>query len=175
MNLESSEDTIKFVKREVPIYRMKGNEYISDSRYIIGLLIEDEIVIPHPVTDFLDKNYYNESGSINSEKAVADTLVQFLNYILHQKNSGHSIFKKIRGIADLKLCHMETFLEYCGEKGNLRDIVKRKEYYLLHFYYFFGIQKKVLKNTPLINRPSHSNNLNGNKSYRQTRVLVQRI
>lgn len=168
MDLCSNGDTIKFVKREVPIYRKKGNEYISDSRYIIGLLIKDEIVIPHPVTDFLDKNYYNESGSINSEKAVADTLVQFLNYILHQKNSGHSIFKKIRGIANLKLCHMEAFLEYCGEKGNLRDTVKRKEYYLLHFYYFFGIQKKVLKNTPLINRPSHSNSLNGNKSYRQT-------
>lgn len=126
MDLWSKEDTIKFVKREFPIYRKNGNEYISDSRHIIGLLIEDEIVVPPPVTDFFDKNDYNESGSINSQKAVANTLIQFLNYILHQKKRSHSIFKKIRGITDLKLCHMVAFLEYCGEKGNLCDTVKRK-------------------------------------------------
>ncbi|MEC2390016.1 hypothetical protein BK709_01025 [Bacillus thuringiensis serovar shandongiensis] len=167
MELFPNEDAIKFVKREVPVYRKKGDEYVSDSRYIIGLLIQGEIVVPHPVTDFLDKKYYNESGSINSEKAVADTLVQFLNYILHQKRNGHSIFKKVRGIADLKLCHMESFLEYCGERGNLRDTVKRKEHYLLHFYYFFGIQKNVLKNKPPINKTHHANSLYDNKSYRK--------
>ncbi|WP_219376027.1 hypothetical protein [Bacillus mycoides] len=166
MESYSRTEAVKFVKREVQIYRKKGNEYIPDNRYIIGLLIQKDIIVPHPVTDFLDKKYYNESGSINSEKAVADTLVQFLNYVLQQKRSGHSTFKCIKGIADLELHHLERYLEYCGENDNQRDTVKRKERYLLHFYYFFGIQKKILKSTPSINKLNHSSNFSNNHSYR---------
>jgi len=139
----------KFVRREISVLLKDNGKYIPDKRYIIGVVL-DNMILPHPITDFIDKKYYLESGSINSEKAAADILVQFLNFIYKQTSNKNPNFVNVRGIKDLKLVHLENYLEYCGEIGNKRDTVLRKEYYLLQFYYFIGIEKKQLKEKPEI-------------------------
>lgn len=140
----------KFVRREISVLIKKGDDYIPEKRIIIGITA-GKIIIPHPITDFIDKTYYLKSGSINNEKAAADVLVQFLNFVLEQKKNMHSVFIKVNGIIDLELEHLEKYLEYCGEIGNSRKTVERKEYYLLTFFYFIGIEKKRLKVKPEIN------------------------
>lgn len=139
----------KFVRREISVLLKDNGKYIPDKRYIIGVVLDD-MILPHPITDFIDKKYYLESGSINSEKAAADILVQFLNFIYKQTSNRNTNFVNVRGIKDLKLVHLENYLEHCGEIGNKRDTVLRKEYYLLQFYYFIGIEKKQLKEKPEI-------------------------
>lgn len=156
---------MKFVRREISTLRKIGEEYLPENRCIIGLCI-DGIIIPHPVTDFIDKKYYMESGSINSEKAAADILVQFLNYILKNKNEKDDIFSKVRGICDLELLHLESYLEFCGNKGNSRKTVMRKESCLLQFYYFMGIEKRRLKITPKITSNNDTNYLSLGKRRR---------
>lgn len=149
-------NNFKFVKREINTGRIINNEYHEEKRYIIGCEIEG-IIIPHPITDFIDKKFHLKSGSINSERSAADILVQFLNYVLLQKLDGHPDFCEVKGIRDLELHHLEKFLAYCGEKGNLRQTVKRKEYYLLKFFHFIGIEKKILNIRPAINVNSNQN------------------
>lgn len=146
----SSPNNFKFVKREINTFIKVGNEYKQDKRFIIGCDF-GAIIIPHPITDFIDKKYYLKSGSINSEKSAADTLVQFLNYILTAKSEGKQEFINVNGISDLQLYHLEMYLAYCGIKGNQRTTVKRKEYYLIQFFYFIGIEKKKLRITPDLN------------------------
>lgn len=151
----------KFVSKEVTSFSNKEDNSILEKRYIIGIKMGN-IVIPHPITDFIDKKFYLKSGSINSEKAATDTLVQFLNYIIEQKMM-HSTFSNVQGIIDLRLEHLEQYLEYCGEIGNKRKTVERKEYYLLQFYYFIGIEKNKLKVQPNIKI------LNSSLNYRSTK------
>lgn len=157
----SSASSFKFVKREIDTAVLVGEKIKHERRYIIGCDYSG-IIIPHPITDYIDKMYYLKSGSINSEKSAADTLVQFLNYILLAKNEEQEEFLKVRGISDLQLNHLENFLAYCGDKGNKRGTVKRKEYYLIQFFYFIGIEKKKLNTIPQINlttlKESHSVN-----------------
>lgn len=155
----------KFVRREISVYRKYGDTYIQEKRYLIGISFGN-IIVPHPITDFIDKKYYLQSGSINSESAAADALVQFLNFIIEEKNNHPSTYKNVKGISDLRLEHLETYLEHCGELGNKRKTVERKESYLLNFFYFMGIEKKKLKFNPEIEL-SHSNQqFNDRKSMR---------
>lgn len=156
MDTENSKE-VRFVRREIGVYRKGEKSYIPEKRCIIGITLGD-IIVPHPITDFIDKKYYLQSGSINSEKAAADILVQFLNFILQQKQSNLPSYKMVKGISDLRLNHLESYLEYCGEIGNSRKTVDRKESYLLNFFYFIGIEKKKLKFKPEIEFVYQNNN-----------------
>lgn len=149
----------KFVRREIDTLKKSGNEFIPEKRCIIGVSMNG-IIIPHPITDFIDKKYYLQSGSINSERAASDCIVQFFNFVIDQCKNSHSAFESVKGINDLKLSHLECYLECCGELGNNRNTVNRKESYLLQFYYFIGIEKNKLKTKPdiKINNSSFSNN-----------------
>lgn len=100
------------------------------------------------MTEFIEKYYYFASGSINTERAVADTLVHFFNYVLIQVHRKNNDFDKVNGLKDLEFKHLESYLTYCGEINNSRKTVERKEIYLVKFYFFMGYEKKVLNKIP---------------------------
>lgn len=156
----------KFVKKEIEIIHNTLNDFVKQKRYVI-CFYSNGILYPHPVTDFLDKYYYFQTGSINTERAVADTIVHFLNYVYEQTQNNNEYFTSIRGLKDIELSHLEQYLSFCGEIGNSRKTVERKERYLVRFYYYFGVEKKIFNVLPEIkvkqNESSHFNISNSKK------------
>lgn len=143
----------KFVVREVAVLERVGGKWEEVRRIIIGVQdLETEIIYPHPLSDFIEKEYYFKSVSLSQQKGPAETVQQFLNYILESIDQEDKDFIELKhkGLKGLKIEHGERFFKYCNEeRGNSYKTVKRKEMYLTCFYNFLKKQN-LLENEPKI-------------------------
>jgi len=142
----------KYVLRSGKYFRrQKGAIYETPRKYIGIKDVKTGEEFPHPITAFLDKNYHEESGSINSETAAGSCIVQFLNFVLNKVSDGHDEFTNINGVQDLTVEHGELFLEACvEEKGNKKNTLKQKEMYLSNFYIFLWKNRILTQMPPMI-------------------------
>lgn len=145
----------KFVVREVAVLEREGGKWEEVRRIIIGVQdLETEIIYPHPISDFVEKEYYYKSVSLSHQKKPADYVAQFLNYIIKMIDQENKDFieLKYKGFKGLTIEHGEGFLKYCNEeRANSYETVKGKEMYLTHFYDFLKDQN-LLEHEPKINR-----------------------
>lgn len=132
-------------------YNVKQSGSIIKAQAIMIVIrnnVTDEI-FPHPITHFLYKFYNRNSGSINTEKAAANVIVPFLNFVLNNVSEGKKNFLFLKGIADLRLEHANLFLKYCvEEKENSVETLTRKENYISKLYKYLSDQG-VLKDKPV--------------------------
>jgi integrase len=144
----------KFVVREVSVLERTGGNWEEVRRIILGVQdLETEIIYPHPLSDFIEKEYYFKSVSLSHQKRPAETVQQFLNYIIESIEQEDKDFIELRhnGLKGLRLEHGVRFLKYCNEeRGNSYETVKGKEMYLTHFFDFLKDQN-LLENEPKIN------------------------
>lgn len=132
-------------------YNIKQSGNIIKAQAIM-IVLKNNITketFPHPITHFLYKFYNRNSGSINTEKAVANVIVPFLNFVLREVSERKKEFLFVKGIADLRIEHANLFLKYCvEEKENAITTLMKKEDYISKFYKYLSDQG-VLKEKPV--------------------------
>lgn len=128
----------KFVVREGGYFRKMGKSFTQQRRIIIGLEnLKDDIIYPHPISNYLNECYFNKSKAINTQRKAANVIVQFLNFIHDNVESNNVDFINIKGMIDLKKEHAELYLKHCVEELCNDDCtLDSKEVYLSSFYYF---------------------------------------
>lgn len=145
----------KFVVREVAVIERVGGNWEDVRRIIIGVQdLKTDIIYPHPLTHFIEKEFYFRSKSLSHQKRPAETVQQFLNYIIEKidQEDKNFIELKHKGLKELMIEHGTSFLNYCKEeKGNSYKTIKGKEMYLTHFYYFLN-EQNLLEQNPKIKR-----------------------
>lgn len=111
------------------------------NQYFISMYDENnpKLLIPSVFTSFILKF----SGSLNSQKAMANAIVPFLNYITQQVSDGTPLFLPLKtsGISGLNLYHLAQYLNYYSnnpENHILRNTVDTKEDTLIRFLYFLS-------------------------------------
>jgi integrase len=128
----------RYVVREIPIKIRTGGRLKDVRKIIIGFYVEDDdIVYPHPISDFIDKEYFNYSKSLSHQKLPAYTIVQFLNYLYREANKRDSEFidLKYKGVFGLTIEHGSSFLNYLAEEVTLtQDTFTMKVSHLTKFY-----------------------------------------
>lgn len=146
-SLQSSE--YRFVWKAIKYYRKQGGEFIKTDSIIIGLEnTSTKEIFPHPISHFLFKYYHRNSGSINTELTVAQTIVSFLNFMLNKLCENSSEYKNTRGLRDLKENDVNAYLQYCvNEKANKNKTLEMKENFLSKFYKYLW-DERILKNQP---------------------------
>lgn len=139
----------RFDLKVVRYSRKQGGNIVETEAVMIVLKdMDTREIFPHPITHFIYKYYHRNSGSINTELAVAYVIVPFLNFVLEKIEQGKREFQNIKGIADLKEEHANLYLQYCvEEKGNKISTMDKKENYLSKFYKYL-MEEGVLKYKP---------------------------
>lgn len=145
-------EVYKFIQESIKVKTMLMNDKeISEEKILI--MLEQSVQgikkrVVHPVTEFIHKPL-NRGGipSIKTQNQVANYIVNFLNFILIEKNHIY----KINSIQDLLFEHGAEYLTAYGQTGrnkNNKSIQKstviRCEKYLTKFYYFLA-KKCILK------------------------------
>ncbi len=141
----------KYVVRETKIKERVGGDWRESRRIVLGVQdLNTMIIYPHPLTNFIEKEYYFRSKSLSHQKRPAETIKLFLNYINQMIDEEDKDFVDLihTGIKGLTTLHGTRFLNYCNEElGNSYKTVKGKEMYLSHFYFFLSKQD-ILVNKP---------------------------
>uniref|UniRef100_UPI001ABBCB62 hypothetical protein n=1 Tax=Enterobacter agglomerans TaxID=549 RepID=UPI001ABBCB62 len=89
-----SQKVNRYVYREVPVLLRAGGELKKTRRIIIGYYnAQEDIVYPHPITDFIETEYYNYSLSLSHQRLPAIAVVQFLNYVSRMVEVNDSVFE----------------------------------------------------------------------------------
>ncbi|MFL0473450.1 site-specific integrase [Priestia sp. 179-F W1.4 NHS] len=159
-------------------FKVKETEVLEDyngmlkpSR-VITIVIEDEntgIEIPHPLTDFIKLYFENNGVSLNTQKAPARVMCNFLNFIYTQIDEGNSDFINLRyeGIKGINLIHGSKYLSYLTAKNLKRKTVKYHDFYLTKFY-------KFLKDQSLLKESIEIKELNNNYGRETTESIFNK-
>lgn len=139
----------RFVCKAIKYPRKQGREIVKASSFIIGL--ENKLtkeIYPHPISHFLFKNYHRNSGSVNTELTVAQTIVPFLNFVMDRVKEKLTEYTEIKGLEDLQESHANAYLQYCvDEKANKKKTLEMKENFLSKFYKYLW-DERILKHKP---------------------------
>lgn len=141
-------ENFKFDIKVIKYYRKQGGDLVKTKA--ITIVLKDIIsnqTFPHPLTHFIYKYYHRNSGSINTEMAVANVVVSFLNFVI-KKNGQDQKFYYVNGISDITEEHANLFLQNCvEERANKRSTIEKKENYLSKFYKYLW-DEGILKYKP---------------------------
>jgi len=140
------EGKFRFIWKAINYYRKQGNEIVSTPAYIIALnSLKTKEVLPHPISHFLYKNYHRNSGSVNTELAIAQVIVPFLNFILDNIEKENDAYMDIKGLTELRESHANEYLQFCvEERSNKKKTLEIKENILSKFYKYLWDEKVLL-------------------------------
>ncbi|HWJ76444.1 MAG TPA: hypothetical protein VNR61_00005, partial [Niallia sp.] len=137
-----------YVVKEFPIELRIGGKLTNTRKIIIGFYDSEKgIVYPHPISDFIEKEYFRYSMSLSHQRQPANTVVQFLNFIKSQVDANESRFVilKKKGIPGLTIEHATWFLNHLTENKDIsRDTFSIKVYHLTKFYQFLN-ENRILE------------------------------
>ncbi|HFK1475470.1 MULTISPECIES: site-specific integrase [Bacillus cereus group] len=129
----------KFVRKEVTVNEMIRGKMRNIKVITIGVLEESTgIVYPHPISEFIKRQYEFYGKSLNSSDAPARVVCRFLNFCLQKIEEGHEEFivLKDKGINGLERRHGSQYLTHCSLEGLQKETVEYYEKYLSAFYIF---------------------------------------
>lgn len=153
----------RFVVREIPILVRSAGRLKDVRKVIIGFHDgESGVVYPHPVTSFIETQYFNQSLSLSHQLQPAHTVVQFLNYVRERVDLADGDFMGIqeKGLCGLTINHGSLFLTHLSEDKIIsRDWFKKKTGYLTKFYHFLHTNG-LLEVDPNINYNKEEKRLN---------------
>lgn len=142
---------VKYKIKICNVQRVKGESVVTEQVVLIVQSIkvnQDSVDIPHPISAFP----LHMSRVINTQKAYANAVCSFLNFIQKEIESNNPEFDELKqkGLAELKFKHGSQYLNYCGDNlGNSKDTVKYKEHILLKFYDYLII-KGILNDKKMV-------------------------
>lgn len=124
----------KYIVKQQKIIELSNNKIIEIDKVFICIKNEyTNLIIPHPVTNFLAEQYERRSLSIKTIKNHANHLVGFLNYLLN--NNKQSLNK---GLNELELKHGAEYITYLTKKVKTENkssqLVYSTENILVKFY-----------------------------------------
>ncbi|MGD7052933.1 site-specific integrase [Sutcliffiella horikoshii] len=133
----SENNMFHWLPRTLTIKKKKGNAHEEVDVVIVGIKdIQNNIIYPHPISNFIVKRYRNKGLSYQSQLKATKVLCQFLNFVnrcIDDEIEGYENLK-IYGIKSLKLSHGSDFIT----DGTLRGIgFQTSNYYeqlLTNFY-----------------------------------------
>lgn len=126
----------KYIVKQQKIMELSNNKVIEKDKVFICIKNEyTNLLIPHPVTNFLTDQYERRSLSIKTIKNHANHLVGFLNYLLHNHNQDKYLDK---GLNELELKHGAEYITYLTKKVKIENkssqLVYSTENVLIKFY-----------------------------------------
>ena len=155
----------KFVSKETTVNEMIRGKMRNIKVIIIGVLEESTgIIYPHPVTEFIKRQYEFYRKSLNSSDAPARVVCRFLNFCLQKIEEGHEEFVELKdkGINGLERRHGSQYLTHCSLEGLQKTTVEQYEKYLSKLYVFLKKMNWIEEDFPL----EEKKNFNGdNKAY----------
>lgn len=112
-------------------------------RTYVTIVLEDQrnnFFITHPVTDFIRTRYATTKDNSNTQKAPAEFIKRFLNWLLIENYETY----QLKSFEDLQIKHGVDYLNYlANERNNKRNTIKTADRYLTEFYHFL-YTKKIL-------------------------------
>ena len=109
----------KFVSKETTVNEMIRGKMRNIKVITISVLEESTgIVYPHPITEFIKRQYEFYGRSLNSSDAPARVVCRFLNFCLQKIEEGHEEFvdMKGKGINGLERKHGSQYLTHCSRR-----------------------------------------------------------
>ncbi|MBP1970504.1 integrase [Virgibacillus natechei] len=132
----------RFVVRETNIELRRGEKLENTRKILIGYYKESvDIVYPHPITDFINKEYFNTGKSLSHQKHPAIAVTQFLNFVLDRVADGDGDFAQLEkeGIPGLELKHGSSFLSSLTEEKDIsKKTIESKMMYLTRLFHFLN-------------------------------------
>ncbi|HDR4715853.1 TPA: site-specific integrase [Bacillus cereus] len=149
----------KFVSKETTVNEMIRGKMRNIKVITIGVLEESTgIVYPHPITEFIKRQYEFYGKSLNSSDAPARVVCRFLNFCLQKIEEGHEEFVDIKdkGINGLERKHGSQYLTHCSLEGLQKATVEYYEKYLSVFYVFLKKMNWIEEDFPLEGKKNSS-------------------
>ncbi|MGO4271996.1 site-specific integrase, partial [Paenibacillus sp. TAF58] len=136
----------RFTVKETEYKEIINGDIKKKHSVSIGLLdIKRNLVIPHPLTDFIRLKYEFKSKSISTQLAAARTITRFLNFIYTEIINENEDYANLisQGIHGLKLFHGSMYITSLSANGIKKSTVENYEVYLKEFYLFLQELKLV--------------------------------
>ncbi|MEA0554878.1 hypothetical protein U1P98_09845 [Lysinibacillus irui] len=123
----------KFIVVQKNVHHIYKGELIDDFRtFIVMEFYDSEIIIPHPITEFIHQKYEKKGLEPNTIKSYAEDLKKFLEYCKKNKNEN--------GLKDLCIDDGVDYMKYVNERVRLKEIkpnnIRRIELVLVDFFYW---------------------------------------
>lgn len=127
-------DKFKFIVREINLM------YVDRREIVICIKQSDtNISVPHPITKFITDKYGNKKYSVNTQRIVANTICQFLNFLLDKvKRDNDYVSLKFKGLNNLTIDHGKHFIQSKKEKKLSPEYINKTVYYLSVFYSYLN-------------------------------------
>ena len=161
MNLQN----YKFVSREVNINETIRGKMRDNKVIMIGVLDKQTgIIYPHPLTQFIKRNYEYYGKSLNSADAPAREVCKFLNYCMDKIDEEDVEFITLKndGIRGLKRLHGSRYITYLSLKGLQKSTVEQYEKYISAFFVYLKKMNLIEEEFLLEGRE----NIKGNVSHK---------
>lgn len=118
----------------VPIWLDYGNENdCSSKRQVATIAIKDnhkQVYVLHGLTEFIiGYQSYWRSKKFNTQRKHANNIVQFLNYLIHNRNKLH-----IKKLSDIDIMIGTNYLNHLTDRGIKKDTVIDARRTLTYFY-----------------------------------------
>lgn len=166
MNLQN----YKFVSREVSINETIQGKMRDNKVIMIGVLDKQTgIIYPHPLTQFIKRNYEYYGKSLNSADAPAREVCKFLNYCIDKivEEDIEFITLKYDGIRGLKRLHGSRYITYLSMKGLQKSTVEQYEKYISAFFIYLKKMNLIEEEFSLEGRENTKGNVSHKSVFRE--------
>nr|WP_312753424.1 site-specific integrase [Bacillus mobilis] len=149
----------KFVSKETTVNEMIRGKMRNIKVITIGVLEESTgIVYPHPISEFIKRQYEFYGKSLNSSDGPSRVVCRFLNFCLQKIEEGHEEFVELKdkGINGLERRHGSQYLTHCSLEGLQKTTVEQYEKYLSKLYVFLKKMNWIDEEFPLEGKKNSS-------------------
>lgn len=132
----------KFIVKQEKVNDFLSKDYKERYATFICTFNLNEVVIPHPISVFIDISYGHLS--LNSQKRYAEELKKFLNFIIERISEEDDLFSalKFNGLSELKIEHGAEYLKLLSARVKSKEIQPNSFYFieklLINFYYWLS-------------------------------------
>lgn len=141
------DEKFTWIPRETIIENERiGGKLESSSVIIIGLRNNlTNLILPHPISNFIIQNYKNKQKSTSTQLRAARIICMFLNFIYSkiEDEAGDFVALQTKGIRGLRLMHGAKFITHGTYLGNNSDTIAYWETTLTRFFYFLKEQDLI--------------------------------
>ncbi|MCU4769475.1 site-specific integrase [Bacillus toyonensis] len=118
--MKSLDESLHWMPKSVSLQRKIANDIKYDEVVMICIKNKvDELVIPHPITDFIRKVYRNRGVGYHTQLKAARVICKFLNFIYRSIGDDTKGYNELlnQGIRGLKLKHGGDFITQLTYEG----------------------------------------------------------
>ncbi|MCQ6323629.1 site-specific integrase, partial [Bacillus cereus] len=118
--MQSLDESLHWMPKSVSLQRKIANDIKSDEVVMICIKNKvNELVIPHPITDFIRKVYRNRGVGYHTQLKAARVICKFLNFIYRSIGDDTKGYNELlnQGIRGLKLKHGGDFITQLTYEG----------------------------------------------------------